>query len=588
MVSGDVASALLDTIRVEQGVAVPMRDGTILRADVFHPRSPGRYPALVERTPYALALRADDGARFARHGYVYVAQNVRGRFGSGGAFHPWQDDGWGTNRDGFDTIEWAAAQPWSNGVVGMSGGSFAGCAAYLAAAARPPHLRALVVRQGMADPGGDTVYRGGVHQLGMLRDWILRAVLLPELEQASTPPELSARRERISGAHAQLERWLRHLPLRSFPPIEEAADWYFTWLARPQGSPYWRQVDVTRQVAAIDAPILHLGGWFDVFLDSTLRCFTGIRRHGRSAGCRSGQRLIVGPWDHWASGADRRFVGELDFGPPADLDFDAARLRWCDDWLKGEETATAHGAPVRIFLMGDNRWLDLEDWPPPGITYRRLYLRAGTGPTADSLNNGGLTFAPPAEAEAPDRFVYDPADPTPSLLRYPRTGPHDHRPIEGRLLTFTSAVLERDVTVIGPVRAVLYAASSAPDTDWVARLCDVWPDGRSMSVCDGILRARYRHSLEREELMVPGRVYRFEVDLRATAQVFKAGHRLRVQVTSSDFPRYARNLNTGGAPNEEARGTVATNTVMHDAGRASYIALPVVPAAPGPEGRDWP
>jgi len=233
---------------------------------------------------------------------------------------------------------------------------------------------------------------------------------------------------------------------------------------------------------------------------------------------------------------------------------------------------------VRVFLMGANRWLEAESWPLPDITYQPMYLRAGTGQTADSLNNGNLTFALPDGEEPAESFLYDPVTPIESLLTYPLLGPKDHRPVAGRMLTYTSQPLEHDLTVIGPVKAVLYAMSSAPDTDWVVRLCDVWPDGRSMSVCDGILRARYRDSFAQPALMQPDQVYRFEIDLQATAQVFQAGHQLRVEVTSSDFPRYDRNLNTGGAFGTEKQGQIAKNTLFHDGLRASHILLPIHPS----------
>lgn len=237
-------------------------------------------------------------------------------------------------------------------------------------------------------------------------------------------------------------------------------------------------------------------------------------------------------------------------------------------------------APVRAFLMGANRWLDLDTWPPAGVTYRPLYLRQGAQPLdpAASLNGGGLSFQGPEAAEGQDSFTYDPHDPVPSLILYPQLGPTDHRPVERLMLTYTSDVLADDLAVVGPVSTVLYAASSAPDTDWVVRLCDVWPDGRSLSVCDGVLRGRYRNSLARPEPLAPGHVYRFQVDLSSTAQVFKAGHRLRVQVTSSDFPRYDRNLNTGGEFGTETQGRDATNTVFHDAARPSHLLLPTLPA----------
>jgi putative CocE/NonD family hydrolase len=322
---------------------------------------------------------------------------------------------------------------------------------------------------------------------------------------------------------------------------------------------------------------MHVGGWFDLYLDSTIRCFLGIQGRGRSEAARRGQRLVIGPWIHGPKAVGVRQVGELDFGPEAEHDFKAFSCAWFDHWLKGADNGAMDGPAVRVFLMGPNRWLDLAEWPPPGAVATPLYLREGGDRDAGSLNNGRLTFAPPPEAERPDSFVYDPAAPVPSLLTYPEQGPRDHRPVEGRMLTYTTDPLECDLAVVGPVRAVLHGLSSAPDTDWVVRLCDVWPDGRSLSVCDGILRARYRGSFERPEPLHPGQLYRFDVDLGATGQVFQIGHRIRVEVTSSDFPRYDRNLNTGGPAGEEVRGQPAVNTVFHDAVRASQVVLSVLP-----------
>jgi putative CocE/NonD family hydrolase len=407
-------------------------------------------------------------------------------------------------------------------------------------------------------------------------------VVLSHLKHETAPPGMEAARARLEKAVGEIESWHRHLPLRSCPPLEGIADWYFEHLDHPDYGPYWWPTDLSVKFREVDVPILHLGGWFDFALDGTLRCFQGVQAHGRTEACRKGQRLLIGPWDHWTdpnASMDTwpRKVGEIDFGPEAVFDYNAYRLRWYDYWLKGLENGIMDGPPVRIFLMGENRWLDLETWPPAGISYRPIYLREGMGRNEASLNDGRLTFEAPGVAERPDSFPYDPEDPIPSLLTVTSQGPKDHRSVEGRMLTYTSDVLEKDLTMIGPIKAVLYGLSSAPDTDWVVRLCDVWPDGRSMSVCDGILRSRYRNSFEKPELMIPERVYRFEVDMWATAQVFKAGHLIRVQVASSDFPRYDRNLNTGGPFGEEVRGQVATNTIFHDSIRASHVLLPVMP-----------
>jgi len=569
-------SAPTHEIQVERNVPISMRDGMVLRADVYRPRAEGKYPVLVERVAYELTQRCqENGEFFARRGYVVVGQNVRGRFGSEGVFRAGRDDAWGENRDGYDTVEWAGARPWSNGKVGMLDGSYSGGTQYLAAPTRPPHLTALFVREGFSDVYRDAAFRGGAYLLGLGLGWSMGQVLAG-LQHETAPPGTEAARQRLEQAVEEIETWQRHLPLKSCPPLEGLADWYFENLDHPEDGPYWWPLNTSLKFGEVDVPILHLGGWFDPFLDSTLRCFQGIREKGRSERCRQNQRLLIGPWNHGPGQVGQREVDELDFGPEAEFDLNAHRLLWYDHWLKGVENEVTNWPPVRIFLMGANRWLDLENWPPEGVAYRPIFFHEGSGPSAESLNNGDLSFTRPESAERPDSFAYDPEDPVSNLLTYPDFGPKDHRPVEGRMLTYTSDPLEQDLTVVGPVKAVLYGLSSAPDTDWVVRLCDVGPDGRSLSVCDGILRARYRNSPERPELMTPGQIYPFEVDLWATAQVFEAGHRLRVQVTSSDFPRYDRNLNTGGPFGEEVRGQVALNTVFHDPLRPSHLVLPVV------------
>lgn len=562
-------------IRVERAVPIAMRDGAVLRADVYRPDAEGRFPVLVERVAYELGSRCrESGEYYARRGYVVVGQNVRGAFASEGEFAPLRADGWGAHQDGYDTIEWAAAQPWSSGRVGMLDGSYSGCTQYAVAPTHPPHLGALFVREGGLGWRRDLVFRDGAYAL-FHRDWALRTVL-SHLRHSAPTPERAAARERLERAVGEIDAWVRHLPLLDCPPLEGIADWYFADLRHPEDGPYWWDVDAARHVADFDVPILHLGGWFDLFLPSTLRAFQGVRTHGASARCRAAQRLVIGPWVHGPANVGQRQVDELDFGPAAEWDLAEQRLAWYDHWLKDVANDALAGPAVQVFLMGANRWLGFDAWPPPGVTARPFYLRAGEGPGAASLNDGRLSAEPPAAAEAPDRYRADPDDPVPSLHRGLDTGPKDHRPVEGRMLTYTSDVLARDLTVVGPVTAVLYGASSAPDTDWVVRLSDVWPDGRSLSVCDGVLRARYRESAERPSLLTPDTVYRFDVDLSATAQVFAAGHRLRVAVTSSEFPRYDRNLHTAEPFGEGTAGQVADNTVFHDAMRPSHLLLPVL------------
>jgi putative CocE/NonD family hydrolase len=565
--------------QVEKHTPVPMRDGVILRADVYRPKAEDKFPVLIERTQ---GWRGDGGTHncpatgnfFAPKGYAYVAQDVRGAFDSEGQFIFGHHDGWGINRDGYDTIEWAAKQPWSNGNIATLGGCSTGMTAIQAAPTRHPHLKTISINI----PGAEKnyYYRNNVCRLSLYRGMAFWFRLL-QLRHETAPPGMEAIRARLQAAFEnpeEIDSWFHHLPLKSFPPADGWGEWYFNVLDHPEDGPYWWRNDVSTRLGEISIPILHLTGWFDFALGHNLDHFAGIQMNGRSEECRRGQRLIVGPWGHLNLGQQK--IGELDFGHEASVDIGAIQLAWFDYWLKGIQNETMGGQPVKLFLMGENRWIEMETWPPPTVDYRPLYLREGNAKNNDSLNNRRLTFGKSSISEKPDSFTYDPNDPTPSLASDIDALPMDYRALEERMLTYTSEALEQSVRVVGPVKATLYGLSSVPDTDWVVRLCDVWPDGRSMPVCDGILRARYRNSFEKQELMIPNKVYQFDVDIWATAQTFLPGHRIRVQVTSSDFPRYDRNLNTGGPFGEEIQGKIAVNTIFHDELRPSQIILPIM------------
>jgi len=569
-------------VTVQRGIEMPMRDGTILRGHLYLPTGDGPFPALVERVAYELESRCSAvGSYYAGRGYAVVGQNVRGALTSEGVFQPFVDDAWGVNRDGHDTIEWIASQPWCDGNVGMLDGSYSGFTQYYALPTRPPHLRACYVREGGNDFYHDWSYNGGAFRLAWL---VENALGSPDafVQHGADWNALEPIKRRLASARDEIEQWYRHLPLQSVPPLEGVDRSYLQMLAHPDDGPHWWPLCLSLQLDEIDTPVLHLGGWFDIFCQGTLRGFAGIRQHGRSAFCRANQRLIIGPWIHGPGNVGRRDVGELDFGPQAAFDLFGHRLRWYDHWLKGMDTGIMDEPVIQVFLMGSNQWLALDDWPPPAA-YTEVYLREGAGPSDASLNGGRLSVEPPAAFEPPDRYAYDPEDPVPSLLLGFELGPRDHAPVEGSMLTYTSDVLSEDLPVVGPIKAVLHASSSAPDTDWVVRLCDVWPDGRAMSVCDGILRARYRNGFHRPERLTPDRIYQFTVELGSTAQLFARGHRIRVEVTSSDFPRHDRNLNTGGPLGQETAGQVAHNVVFHDAEHRSHLLLPIYPSpSPNP------
>ncbi|MGQ9629818.1 MAG: CocE/NonD family hydrolase [bacterium] len=561
-------------IEIERNVRIPMRDGTRLSAIIYKPKGDGPFPALVERVPYELEGRlGDNGEYYARRGYVVVGQNTRGSFASEGRFYPFKDDAWGANRDGYDTIEWTAAQSWSNGRVGTIGGSYSGATQYLLAPTRPPHLVAMFVREGPSDMYWDWAYHYGAFYLDILF-WTIQCA--PNQLNPEIPKEEAEKiKERLKRGLQEIQTWYSHLPLHPNPLLQGVADWYDDWLAHPTDGPYWWQWSFSLKHSEVDVPIFHLGGWYDVFKESTLRAFKGISARGRTEGCRRSQKLMMGPWSHGPGNVSATKVGAIDFGSEASRDLREIRLRWYDHWLKGIDTGMMDEPPAQIFVMGANRWRWANSWPPENTTYKNLYFREGTGRSEGSLNNGKLTFEPPGDTERPDSFLYDPMDPVPTLVLYPNGGPADHRPIEGKMLTYTTEPLENDLEVMGPMKCTLYGMSSTPDTDWVARICDVYPDGTSISLTDGILRARYRESFEKPQLLIPQKVYRFEIDLGATANLFKAGHRIRISITSSDFPRYDRNMNTGGPPGGEVEGRVAVNTVFHDSLRPSHVIFPI-------------
>ena len=566
----------------EANLAVPMRDGTVLRADVTRPEGPGPFPVLLERTCYSKEGGSENGVKapefFARRGYAVIIQDVRGRFASEGEFYPFRDDGAGVLRDGYDTIEWVAEQPWCDGKVGMIGGSYSGTTQYRAALARPPHLQALFVRESAADFFREWVYRDGAHEFGFSLYWA-RVVTQQNLPHLVDDAEVQRQGAMFDQILADMDDWYERLPVAPCPFLTGLSDWHNDFLAHPEDGPYWWELGIEPYHDQIETPIYHLGGWFDIFLAGTLKNYMGLRSRARTDRARRAQKLIIGPWIHGPGATNTNKAGDVDFGPEAARDINEMRLPWIDHWLKDRDTGVLEEAPVRLFVMGRNQWRDEQDWPLPDTQYTNYYLHDVSSGSVDSLNDGMLSAEPPTGSEQPDSYVYDPDHPVPSIGGNTlgiAGGACDHRPVDERCLTYTSAPLTQELEATGPVRAVLFAMSSAPDTDWVVRLEDVDPNGYSRNVCDGILRARFRDSFEKPEPLEPGKIYRFEIDLWATSNAFLPGHRIRLAVTSSCFPRFDRNLNTGGPIHREAVGQVAINTVLHDELRPSHVILPLI------------
>jgi hypothetical protein len=537
-----------------------MRDGAVLRADVYRPDADTPLPALVNRTPYdrsspLIQLAAIEPERVVEAGLALVCQDVRGRFASDGEFYTFFDDG----RDSFDTVEWAAAQPWCDGSVGMVGRSYAAAVQWLGAAERPPHLQAISPIVTGSDYYHGWIYEGGAFQFGFNVFWMWLM---------SNPREVG-----------KLDQVYRHLPLRTLPVPDLAwARLYAHWLAHSTDDHYWRSLSINRRYEQIEVPALIVGGWYDVFIRGTLENYAGMRARGGSEAARAGQRLLIGPWAHGSTyGPYPEHAFDL-FGQDATIDVSALQLRFFAHHLLGEENGLDDEPPVRIFVMGENRWRDEDDWPLARASETRWYLREG----------GRLTRDGPAD-ESPDEYVYDPRDPAPTIggptslparMMRMNSGPLDQSRLEGRsdVLAYTSDPLDEPLEVTGSLGLVLYAATSGPDTDFVGKLVDVYPDGSAIILAEGVLRTRFREGFEREVLVEPDRPYEYRIDLGATSNVFLPGHRVRLLVTSSSFPRFDRNPNTGRSLGVDGEGDLrpASQVIFHDANRPSHLFLPVV------------
>jgi hypothetical protein len=575
-------------LTVDMAVPVPMRDGTTLVADVYRPEAAGRYPVILLRTPYnrrfpALAYLQLDPMRAAERGYALVVQDTRGRFASEGEFYCFKDEA----ADGYDTVEWAARQPWSDGKVGMYGASYMGAVQWLAAIARPPHLRCIAPLITASDYHEGWAYQGGAFQLGFNLSWTITTLVLANLAHFNlAEADRAAVRAELIEATDHMSRPFGQIPLRDLPLLRRfgLAPYYFDWLDHAHDDDYWRRWNIEDHYGEIAVPALNLGGWYDIFLGGTIRNYLGMRAKGASADART-QRLIMGPWLHSTQWPN--VIGERDFGVRSQglaLDLDGLLLRWFDHWLKGIDTGMLEEPPVKIFVMGENRWRDEAAWPLARAKATPYFFHSAGA--ANSLDGDGRLSAEAPADEPSDHYVYDPNDPVPTrggaLCCWPAAlpaGAYDQREIERRkdVLVYTSQPLERALEVTGPVVVKLFAASSARDTDFTAKLVDVSPDGYARNLADGIIRARYRTTTKSETPIEPGQIYAYDIDLWATSNLFEAGHRIRVEISSSNFPRFDRNPNTGGPLGEETGFQPAKQTVFHDAMRPSHIVLPVVP-----------
>ncbi len=573
---------------VDKQIDVPatMRDGTVLRADVFRPQSADPVPVILMRTQYGKTGAQVQPSRyqspdwFASHCYLVVVQDVRGTGTSGGTFEEYAHD----RDDGYDSVEWAAALPGSNGKVGMYGSSYVGATQWLAAVTAPPHLVTIVPSNTAADYYDGWTYQGGEFRLAFILPW---SMYLAEDAASNRHDDVVVRE--LKAAQTETGRWMAFRPYDRLPPLRPGdpavAPWYFQWIQHSTRDDFWKQWSIRDHYDSVRVPVLNMAGWYDAFLDGSIGNFAGMASTAGTPEARRHQRLVIGPWDHLAWGRTGSTPAPMlkDIGAVADSPVNELTLAWYDHFLKGVDNGVSTDPRVDYFLMGANRWKTSHTWPLPDTRWTRYYL-GGKGGIGG--RKGTLSTATPSGPQDPDRYIYDPANPVPSIGGHSccsaetgPIGPYDQTPTEQRsdVLVYSSDPLTADTEVTGPVTVDLWASSSAVDTDFTAKLLVVKPDGEAINLNNGILRAAFRDSLSNPSPIEPGRPYQYKIAIWPTSYLFSAGDRIRVEISSSDYPQFAPNPNTGAPFGHDVEMRPATQTILHDAEHPSDIVIPVIP-----------
>jgi uncharacterized protein len=572
------SSATPVEVVVQHDVPMKTRDGVTLFADIYRPKSDDKLPVILMRTPYDknVGWAVSPAYQIARRGYVVVIQDVRGRYTSEGEWYPFRHE----QADGYDTVEWVAALPYSNGKVGMIGASYVGATQMLAAIAQPPHLTAIA-----PNVTASNYHDGWTYQSGAFEQWF---------DQNWTSQLAQNTLQRLIEENTDARRGVPTLPLADYPvfnfgqlPAEgqltsKIAPYYGDWLAHPDYDDYWKQWSIEENFSKIAVPMLQVGAWYDIFAAGTMRNYMGAKAHGATEAARTQQHLLIEIGGH--AGFGRR-IGDVDFGPHAvENVYTDVILDWYDFLFKGIKNEYAADKPVKVFTMGANEYRQLDDWPPPQAQPTKYFLHSGG--KANSLRGDGTLSTAAPKSEVSDSYVYDPKNATPTFggplccdEKHMEPGPRDQRGVENRddVLVYSTGPLQRDTNVTGLVTATLWVKSSGVDTDFTAKLVDVGPDGFAQDLTEGILRMRYRDSPEHPNFMNPGQIYQITVDLLATSDVFLKGHSIRLEIASSNFPRFDRNLNTGEEVKFAHTSVPATNVILHDAQHPSALVLPLMP-----------
>jgi uncharacterized protein len=573
------ASSRAETTIIERDVAVPMRDGVLLRADLLRPRGDGPFPVLVYRTPYGKEFALKEYTTF-RHaverGYAVVVQDVRGRYASAGEFRPYENEG----HDGYDTIEWAARQPWSNGAVGTFGLSYPGAVQWLAAVENPPHLKAMVPAMTFSS-AQNFFYAGGLWDMSWI-EWIWDNIA-PDIRAKENLPGPKTSNEAVAAWKQAGPKMYAELPLNQLEELRGIAPYYYDWLSHPYDDPWWDWCDLRNKYDRVHAAVLNFSGWYDDNYgpEGATTNFAGLLKARPVSSDPESHfavlpetQLLIGPWVHGVDSTAKTKSGERALGAAATIDYDDVVLRWMDRYLRGKANGVEREKPVRYFVMGADEWRDADAWPP-AAKRTSYYLRSGkTGE-----GSGDLSVETPTDEKAFVSFLSDPAKAV--VNSYSVSGAHDYRELAKRsdVLTFDTAPLEHDTEVTGPIHAQVYLACDCRDADLWVRLLDVAPDGTAFNLMSpglDVMRASYRDVKKGRQLLEPGKVYEIRLDNLITSNVFRKGHRVRVQISGTFFPNFSRNLQTGELEASSAAIKKATISIYTDRERPSRIVLPIV------------
>jgi len=542
----------------EKNVMIPMRDGTRLAANIYKPKTDGPFPVILLRTPYGKpGEQWGEAKRYTAAGIAMVAQDCRGRGDSGGKWDPFRYD----PEDGFDTQEWVGSQSWTNGKIGTSGGSYVGWTQWASVTKGSKYLKTMVPVVPFGNVFSEIAYDGGAYQLALLMGW-------------------GASVGGVAMGPEALQKAYGFLPLRDFgDQFNPKVSYLNDWVEHHRYDDYWAQRGMGYEYSEVSVPILNIGGWFDIFSKTTIDLVDQVRASSKNKLARRNQFVVIGPWGH---GPGVRKTGQIDFGEEAQLNLGKLQMDWFQYWLQDRETGIEDWPPYYLFVMGSNQWRGENEWPLKRTQWTSYYLH-GDG-AAGAIDSDGFLNTEMPGTESTDVYTYDGDDPVPTtggnnLVGAP-IGPMDQTEVEKRpdVLTYTTAPLEEAVEVTGPVSLTLFAASSARDTDFTAKLVDVHPGGKAFNLSDGIVRARFRHGMDEAKLIEPGSIVEYKLDLWVTSNVFLQGHRIRLEVSSSNYPRFDRNPNSGLPFGSDVALLPAHQTIYHDVDHPSHLVLPVIPA----------